>query len=162
MIRADCGMRLHQLKRTQRLPITIEEGWKFFSDPGNLAGITPPNLGFHVISDFPEEIHSGMIVSYTLRPLFGIRLTWVTEISSVEKPISFVDEQRFGPYRFWHHLHQFESVPGGVEIRDTVSYVLPFQWIGSWFHGAFVRRNLENIFDYRCKVLNTRFGRLAS
>ncbi|MEE2752621.1 MAG: SRPBCC family protein [Candidatus Latescibacterota bacterium] len=155
-------MRLHQLKRTQRLPITIEEAWGFFSEPGNLAEITPPELGLQVTSDLPEEIHLGMIVSYTLRPLLSIRLTWVTEISSIEKPIAFVDEQRVGPYRFWHHLHQFESVPGGVEIRDTVSYVLPFGWIGSWFHGVFVRRDLENIFDYRYNVLNNRFGRLAS
>lgn len=154
-------MKLYRLTREQTLPIGIDEAWSFFSDPRNLSEITPPNLGLRVTSDLPPRMHQGMIISYRLHPLFGIRLGWVTEITHVDEPESFVDEQRFGPYRFWHHLHRFEEVEGGTAVHDIVHYALPFAFIGRVCHGPFVRTNLERIFDYRRKVLRDRFGTVA-
>ena len=151
-------MKLYRLTREQVLPISIAEAWTFFSNPRNLADITPPKLGLRVTSDLPERIHAGMVISYRLYPLMGVKLGWVTEITHVDEPHIFVDEQRFGPYRFWHHLHQFEAVDGGVLVRDIVNYALPFGPLGRLVHSPVVRRNLENIFAYRAKVLVDRFG----
>ena len=82
----------------------------------------------------------GMIISYRIHPIFRLRLSWVTEITHVQEPHSFVDEQRFGPYKFWHHQHRFREVPGGVEIRDIVNYALPFGPLGRIAHSTVVGR----------------------
>ena len=150
-------MKLFTLEAEQRLPISLEEAWAFFSDPGNLAAITPPSLGFVVKSPLPPKMHPGMIVAYTIRPLFGVRVGWVTEITHVVEPHLFVDEQRFGPYRFWHHQHHFRQVPGGVEARDLVHYALPRgARAGRWI----VARQLREIFSFRRAALAEKFGTL--
>ena len=150
------GMKLHLLKAEQKLPISRAEAWEFFSDAANLAKITPPSLGFEVVSPLSERMYAGMIIQYRVRPLFGVAVGWVTEITHVDEPNLFVDEQRFGPYRFWHHQHLFRELPGGTEVRDVVHYALPA--------GAGAARNLlvaprlAEIFDYRREVLETTFG----
>ena len=152
-------MRLHVLERTQRLPMALDEAWEFFTDPRNLAVITPPEMGFEVRSALPERVYAGMIITYRVRPLLGVPVTWVTEITHVREHEYFVDEQRFGPYRFWHHQHLFREVAGGVEARDIVHYALPPG--GGVARRWLVAPKLEQIFDYRRKVLQDRFGRLA-
>lgn len=152
-------VKLHRLKTLQRLPIRIEEAWSFFSDPQNLRAITPPWLDFQVTSDMPERMHAGMIVSYTVRPMLKIPVRWVTEITHVNEPHFFVDEQRFGPYRLWHHQHHFRPIAGGVEMEDLVHYVLPFGPLGSLVHAVQVRKQLKEIFDYRYQVLEEHFGK---
>jgi ligand-binding SRPBCC domain-containing protein len=102
-------------------------------------------------------MHAGMIVTYDVRPFPGVRMGWVTEITHVEEPHLFVDEQRFGPYRFWHHTHRFREVDGGVEAEDTVRYALPFGAVGAAVAGRIVRRRLGEIFAYRKRVLEERF-----
>lgn len=151
-------MKLHRLKTLQRLPISLEEAWDFFSDPQNLRAITPPSLDFRITSPLPERMYPGMIVSYTVRPLLGIPVQWVTEITHVNEPHFFVDEQRFGPYRLWHHQHHFRPIEGGIEMEDLVHYVLPFGPLGSLAHEVQVRKQLKDIFDYRYRVLEDRFG----
>ncbi len=153
-------MAIHVLERTQRLPITPEEAWDFFSDPGNLALITPPSLRFEITSRPPGEIYPGAVITYRIRPLFGIPASWVTEISHVEKPSFFVDIQLLGPYRLWHHQHNFAQVEGGTEMRDTVHYALPFGPLGEMAHRILVRRRLEEIFDFRRQFLAGKFGSL--
>lgn len=152
-------MKLHVLERTQRLPMALDEAWEFFTDPRNLAVITPPEMGFEVRSALPERVYAGMIITYRVRPLLGVPVTWVTEITHVREHEYFVDEQRFGPYRFWHHQHLFRPVAGGVEARDIVHYALPPG--GGVARRWLVAPKLEQIFDYRRKVLQDRFGRLA-
>jgi ligand-binding SRPBCC domain-containing protein len=152
-------MRLHVLERTQRLPMALDEAWAFFTDPRNLAVITPPEMGFEVRSALPGQVYAGMIITYRVRPLLGVPVTWVTEITHVREHEYFVDEQRFGPYRFWHHQHLFREVAGGVEARDIVHYALPPG--GGVARRWLVAPKLEQIFDYRRKVLQDRFGRLA-
>lgn len=151
-------MKVYRLEREQVLGISVSEAWAFFSDPRNLREITPPSLGLTLTSDPPDRMHPGMVITYRLHPLFGVQLGWVTEISHVEEPTMFVDEQRFGPYRFWHHLHRFEAVDGGVRVTDTVHYGLPFGVVGRLAHRPLVRRKLDQIFDYRARVLASRFG----
>lgn len=153
-------MRLYRLSTVQRLPISPVEAWAFFSDPRNLAEITPPSLGFTVTSELPERMYAGMIITYRVRPLLGIPVTWVTEITQVNQPYHFVDEQRFGPYRFWHHQHHFREVEGGVEARDLVHYALPLGRFTGAVRRWLVGPQLEKIFRYRRAVLEARFGRL--
>lgn len=151
-------MTLHTLRQEQILPISPGQAWAFFSSPANLNQITPPDLGFEITSPPEPRMYEGQIVTYRIRIAPFVRVTWVTEIKCVEEGRSFVDEQRFGPYKFWHHRHDFEPVDGGVRMQDVVRYALPFGPLGSIAHALFVRRRLEWIFAYRKRVLAARFG----
>lgn len=152
--------RLHRIHRRQRLPIEIRVAWDFFSDCRNLSKITPAYLGFTFEGEAPEKMYEGMIIIYKIRPVLGIPITWVTEITHVDEPSLFVDEQRFGPYRFWHHKHLFRSAQSGVEVEDIVDYAMPFGPLGSLPHSLLVRRKLEGIFDYRERELKRIFGEI--
>ena len=149
-------MRVHRFEVRQTLPTTLRQAWEFFADPRNLARITPPSLGFEVTSELPERMYAGMIITYRVRPLLGVPVTWVTEITHVDEPRLFVDEQRFGPYRFWHHQHLFREIPGGVEARDIVHYALPPG--GGAVRRALVAPRLRQIFSHRKDVLERTFG----
>jgi ligand-binding SRPBCC domain-containing protein len=153
-------MKIYTLEREQRLPIGIEQAWNFFSDPHNLPRITPPFMGFQITSPVPRKMYAGMLITYKVRPLLGLPINWVTEITHVEEPYRFVDEQRFGPYRFWHHQHHFEEIEGGVETRDVVHYALPLDPAGRVVQRLVVGRQLDTIFDYRRRVLEEMFGTL--
>ncbi len=151
-------MKLHRLHTVQRLPIEMDEAWAFFSSPKNLPLITPPSLDFQTTNDVPEVMHTGTIITYTIRPMFGLRVRWTTEITHADAPRLFVDEQRFGPYRFWHHQHHFRAIDGGTEVEDLVHYALPFGPLGDLAHALTVRRKLEEVFAYRREALAQRFG----
>ncbi|HUK92271.1 MAG TPA: SRPBCC family protein [Blastocatellia bacterium] len=155
-------MKLHKLHYVARLPIAIGQAWDFFSSPANLSLITPPEMQFQVLSDLPDRIYGGMISIYRLRPMLGIPVGWVTEITHVDEPNLFVDEQRFGPYKFWHHEHSFRQVDGGVEIDDLIYYGLPMGSIGSLINLLVVRRQLKWVFEFRQRALEARFGRADS
>ncbi len=149
---------LQCLTRRQTLPLGLEEAWAFFSSPENLARITPDDLGFAITSPLPDKMYAGLIVSYLVKPLAGIAVPWVTEITHVREPRFFVDEQRSGPYRFWHHQHHFEPAETGVLMTDLVHYQLPFGQAGHLLLGELVARRLDGIFAYRGKVLGEIFG----
>ena len=123
-------MSLHRFETVQVLPVDRAEAWAFFSNPRNLSVITPPEMGFEITEEVPEHVHPGLIVVYRVRPLLGIPVTWVTEITAVVEEELFVDDQRIGPYRFWHHQHHFREVADGTEVRDIVHYALPFGPLG--------------------------------
>jgi ligand-binding SRPBCC domain-containing protein len=152
-------MKIFKLYRKQLIRRDVEFAWDFFSNPNNLSEITPQDMGFEVTSDLPRKMYAGLIITYKVRPLLGIPVTWVTEITHVREQKYFVDEQRFGPYRFWHHSHKFESVAEGTMMEDTVYYGLPFGIIGRIANWLFVRRRLEQIFDYRYEVLEKYFNK---
>jgi ligand-binding SRPBCC domain-containing protein len=152
-------MSMHQLRTVQDLPVSLDEAWAFFSDPRNLREITPDWLGFEIKTpDLPDEAYPGLIISYTVRPLFNIPVGWVTEITHIEPKRMFVDEQRRGPYAMWHHEHHFEEIPGGVRMRDIVSYVIPGGPLGDLVNVLTVRERVRAIFRYRKSVLEPRFG----
>lgn len=150
--------RLHRLACHQLLPLSLPEAWEFFSRPENLARITPPDLGFEVTSPLPERMYAGMIVTYRVSPFGRVGVPWVTEITHVREPEFFVDEQRSGPYRFWHHQHHFRAVDGGVEMSDLVHYQLPFGPLGDLFVARTVKRRVTKIFNYRRRMLEQLFG----
>lgn len=151
---------MHKLYRLQRLPVSLEKAWDFFSSPDNLALITPEYMGFFITSDHTDQkIYEGMIISYIIKPLFKIPLTWVTEIVHVREPYYFVDEQRIGPYRIWHHEHHFRKIDGGIEMTDLLHYQLNFGPIGQLVNSFMVRKRVEAIFDYRHQKLESIFGK---
>ncbi len=150
-------MKLYTLEQKQFLPLSLASAWDFFSNPHNLKKITPPSMNFRVLTEIPEEMHAGLIIRYTVTPVFGIPVHWVTEITHVRDRQFFVDEQRFGPYKFWHHQHHFREVEGGVEMTDIIHYALPFGVIGSMVRALIVRRQLDAIFSHRKTVLERMF-----
>lgn len=151
---------IHVLRHEQKLPISLEEAWAFFSNPRNLDAITPDDMGFRIETCHSEEMHEGQIITYRIRVAPGVRLSWVTEIKSVEPGRSFVDEQRFGPYKFWHHRHTFEEIEGGVSTEDLVHYAVPFGILGEPARRILVAPRLRAIFDFRRRALEKRFGRM--
>ncbi|MFZ4057884.1 MAG: SRPBCC family protein [Ferruginibacter sp.] len=151
--------KVYSIKTVQRMPVSLEQAWDFFSSPANLKEITPANLGFNIISKHHgEKMYAGQIIEYIVKPVLGIPLYWMTEISHVTDHQYFVDEQRFGPYVMWHHQHHFKAIEGGVEMTDIVHYKLPFWFLGDLAHGLFVAKQLQGIFDHRFKVVEERFG----
>jgi ligand-binding SRPBCC domain-containing protein len=150
--------RVSTLKRVQVLPIPIREAWDFHSDPRNLAEITPPAMEFRLVSAPPPRISAGLILSYSVKPLPFYRTTWVSEITEVHDLERFVDVQRSGPYRMWRHTHTFRATPTGTIVQDIIEYELPFGALGSLVAGAYVRRTLERLFDFRATALGRRFG----
>jgi len=145
-------MKIRRLERRQLLPVGREELFTIFQAPENLATITPPRLGFRIITPGPIEMKVGTIIDYTIRVL-GIPVRWRTLISTYQVPSRFVDEQIKGPYVFWHHTHAFVPAEGGTEITDTVRYVLPLGVLGDLVHRLMVRRQLEGIFEYRASAI---------
>ena len=143
----------HVLRREQRLPGTPEEVFPFFADAGNLEAITPPLLRFHIVSPPPIEMRVGTVIEYRLR-LHGLRVAWLTRIEEWEPGVRFVDVQLSGPYRLWHHAHEFApDGAGGTLMRDTVHYALPLGPLGEVARRLFVARDLEAIFDHRARVV---------
>ncbi len=149
---------VYRLKTVQNLPITVEKAWDFLSDPGNLKTITPDYMGFKILDGGNEKMYAGQIIKYIVTPVLGIPLRWVTEITHVKNNEYFVDEQRFGPYSLWHHKHFIKAIPGGVEMIDVVDYKLPFGMLGRIAHPLFVKRKLNQIFNYRYNKLIELFG----
>lgn len=148
-------MKLYLLEREQFLPIKMETAWSFFSSPKNLPKITPDYLSFNITSTFGmDEMYPGQIITYTVKPLLGIPLRWATEISQVEEGKFFIDEQRFGPYAFWHHQHFFEEKDGGVLMKDVVHYGMPLGYLGRFANWLFVKKQLNSIFDFRISAVD--------
>jgi ligand-binding SRPBCC domain-containing protein len=157
------NMRVYSLHRKQILPISLRDAWPFFSTPRTLEQITPQFLNFHIMSEVPDEIYAGLIITYRIAAVAGIPMTWITEIKHVEAPYQFIDEQRIGPFRFWHHQHRFREADGGIEMEDIVHYVMPWGWFGRLVHVLFIRNRLEAIFDFRRDYLAQRWqNRLRS
>lgn len=134
--------------------------WSYFSNPSNLMAITPSNLQMTIISEIPSQMYRGAIITYTMKPILGIPINWITEITHVKEQQEFIDEQRFGPYNFWHHRHTFKQVEGGVEIADLVHYGLPFGPFSSMINSLSIRSQLEKIFDFRSQILAKQLGEI--
>lgn len=155
-------MKLYAIHTTQKLPIPIEEAWEFIANPKNLELITPKSMGFRTLSGDERAMFAGQIIHYKITPLFGISMQWVTEITHVQDQKFFVDEQRFGPYAFWHHKHFLKAIPGGVEMEDIVHYKLPMGFLGQLAHPFLVKPKLDEIFAFRRNKLTELFGEFKS
>ena len=150
---------MHHLKQSQTLPIDREVLWEFISVPQNLNKITPPDMAFEIIGEPPEKTYAGLLLEYRVKvPLLGWS-TWLTEIKYVEEGVSFIDEQRVGPYKLWLHTHKLEDVDGGTRMTDDIRYLVPLGPIGLLANAVFVGRTLRRIFDYRRVKMEELFGK---
>jgi len=146
------------LEQTQLIPRPRAEVFPFFSAAENLERITPSSLGFRILTPLPIEMRAGVLIDYRIS-MSGVPMGWRTEITLWEPNDRFVDVQLKGPYRYWHHLHEFRDAPGGAtEMHDRVDYELPFGPLGSAVHALFVRRMLHGIFEHRRQVIDDLFG----
>jgi ligand-binding SRPBCC domain-containing protein len=147
-------MKTFYYNASQLLPINMDEAWKFFSSAKNLAVITPQELDFKILSTLDgKEIYEGMLIDYTVKPLFGIPVRWQTEIYKVNKPSAFTDRQLRGPYKVWEHTHRFFEKENGVLMEDEVKYQLPFGIIGEAVNSILVQKKIKEIFDFRREIL---------
>ena len=155
-------VKTYPLKYETFIPTTLDKAWDFFSSPLNLANITPKEMNFVVTSDYNADakMYPGMIITYTITPILGIKMNWMTEITHVKEGEYFVDEQRFGPYALWHHEHHFKAITGGVLMSDILNYAIPYGIIGRIANRMFVRNQVKKIFDYRTKAIKELFGEL--
>lgn len=151
-------MKIYEFKTEQLLKANIEIIWNFFSNPKNLNDITPSSLQFQITSEASLKMYEGQIISYKIKLLPLIKQTWITEIKSVKEKKCFVDEQRFGPYKFWHHKHIFEETNNGVLMTDLVHYIMPFGFLGIIARNLFVKNMLNSIFSFRHKYLEKKFN----
>lgn len=152
-------MAFYQLIKTQKLPTTVNHVWDFISSPANLKEITPEHMGFIVTSNNDDEkMYPGMIITYKVSPILGIKLNWMTEITQVKNHEFFIDEQRIGPYSMWHHQHKINAIEGGVLMTDIITYIPPLGILGALANSIFIKKQLEEIFDYRKIALEKRFG----
>ncbi len=147
--------KVYSLKTVQFIPATLEKTWDFFSNPANLKLITPPEMGFEIKSlHHGDKMYAGQIIEYTVKPMLGIPVYWMTEITQVKDGQFFIDEQRFGPYSLWHHQHHFKPVEGGIEMTDIVHYKIPFWILGDIANAIFIKNKLNQIFDFRKKMVD--------
>lgn len=152
--------KVYSFKEVQRIPVSLEEAWAFFSNPANLNEITPADMGFKTISKHHgDKMYAGQLIEYTVRPIFGIPVYWMTEITHIKDKEYFIDEQRFGPYSFWHHQHHFTEINGGVEMTDIIHYKIPFWFVGDVVNTLLVEKKLKEIFLFRKEVVEQKFGR---
>ena len=151
-------MKIYTKSSKQNLPISVDEAWSFLSNPVNLKTITPPYMGFNILSGADKDMYAGQIIQYIVTPVLGIKAKWVTEITHVIDKKYFVDEQRFGPYAFWHHKHFIREIHGGVEMEDIIDYKVPMGILGQLAHPILVKPKLNEIFEYRRKKLIEMFG----
>ena len=143
----------------QKVNISLEEAWAFFSNPVNLDKLTPTDMKFKITSSHSKGIYPGMIITYKVSPLLGINMNWMTEITHVQDGKYFIDNQKSGPFKLWHHQHHFKEIDDGVEMTDILHYKAPLGFIGRIAEKSFVNRRVDAIFDYRRKVLEDIFGK---
>ena len=151
-------MKVNKLIYSQKLPIDMNDAWDFLSSPDNLKLITPESMSFEIIDWDKKKAYPGQIIQYTLNPGFGIKMKWVTEITQVKENSYFIDEQRFGPYSFWHHKHFIKKIDNGVLMDDIIHYKIPFGFIGRILNTIYIQNKLKKIFKYRENKLNEIFG----
>jgi len=160
-VNQNTALKTYRLEFTQKLPITLEQAWDFFSSPLNLSEITPEDMTFEVTTPGMEntKMYAGLIITYKVSPLLGIKLDWMTEITHVKDQEYFIDEQRFGPFAFWHHQHHFSKVDGGVLMHDILHYSIGWGPIGKIANAITVNKKVKSIFNFRYKKVEEIFGR---
>ena len=154
-------MKTYRLEFTQLIDTDIKTAWNFFSSPLNLEKITPDDMSFDVTSPYSNEtkMYAGMIITYKVSPLFGIKLNWMTEIKHVKENEYFVDEQRFGPFALWHHQHHFKPTENGILMTDILYYAIPFGIIGTMANRCMVAKKIEHIFSHRREAILSYFSK---
>lgn len=150
---------MYQFFNKQIITSTRDKVWDFISSPRNLKEITPSYMGFEITNEpISDKMYQGMIIAYKVSPILGIKINWLTEITHVNEGYFFVDEQRSGPYRLWHHQHKLTEIEGAVLMEDIVTYIPPFGIIGKIANSIFIEKQIKEIFEYRTQAVEKIFG----
>lgn len=148
---------MNRLEFVSILPGSLEKVWEFFSSPENLRLLTPPKMNFLIVSRPQGAMYPGMMIRYKVTPLPGMRVGWLTEITQLRNGEFFIDEQRVGPYKLWHHEHHFLEHPDGVEMRDILHYQLPLGFLGDIVDRLFIEDKVKSIFSFREEAIKRHF-----
>jgi len=150
---------IRTLHREQFVPGDPARIWDFFATPHNLNELTPPGLSFAIIGDVAPRMYAGQMIAYRVGILPGVKVRWLTEITHVREGEYFVDEQRIGPYRLWHHEHRFapSSDGRGVTMTDRITYDPGWGPLGAVVDALWISRQLAGIFDHRSRAVAARF-----
>lgn len=152
-------MAFYQLYFEQKVNASMDEAWDFISSPENLKRITPPHMGFNITSkSMAEKMYPGMIITYKVSPLPMYTTDWMTEITHVKDHHFFVDEQRMGPYKIWHHQHIIEPLDKGVLMKDLITYAPPFGFLGAIANRLIIKKQIHQIFQFRKQAIIEIFG----
>lgn len=152
-------MKVYNRRFKQFVKADLHEVWRFFSRPENLNELTPPDMNFKIMSDLEGiEMYPGMMIAYKVSPFKGITMDWLTEITQVRDHEFFIDEQRNGPYRMWHHQHHFKPTDEGVEMTDILHYAIPMGIFGRMANSILVAKRIDDIFTYRNEAVERLFN----
>lgn len=151
-------MTVHHIHHRQRLKMTGQQAWDFFSSPDFLNDITPDFFHVRIDSEVPDSIYAGLLICYRMRAVFGLPMTWVSDISHCDEPHYFVYRQLLGPFKFWSHEVRIDSIDEGVDVQDIVYYAMPFGPLGELFHKLFIGNRLRRIFSHRALCLEQKWG----
>lgn len=152
---------MHIIKYEQVIKAPISRVWEFFSNPENLNKLTPPDMCFNILTGLSGDMYTGQLIRYKIRIAPLIWSGWITEIKHVEQESYFVDEQRFGPYKFWYHEHRFIPERNTVRMIDTVHYSVGFGVIGRIVNYVWIRGKLEQVFSFRRRAIDRFFGQAS-
>lgn len=153
------GMKMYLKEWQQVVPAEMNAVWEFFSRPENLNKITPKDMDFEIVTKLEGlEMYPGMLVRYIVSPLPLMKSDWVTEITAMATHKYFIDEQRFGPFTFWHHQHHFKATDDGVLLTDILHYAVPFGPVGRMVNAIMINKRIDDIFTYRQAVIEDLFG----
>ncbi len=151
-------MSTYRIETSQIINADLNQVWDFISSPQNLKNITPKHMGFDIISpNLPQKMYQGMMIEYIVKPILGIKMNWLSEITHIKEYEFFVDEQRAGPYTLWHHQHHIAQTEKGVLMADIVHYIPPMSILGSLANFLFIKKQLKEIFDYRRLAIEKKF-----
>jgi ligand-binding SRPBCC domain-containing protein len=142
-------MKIYQLYRRQSLAMSEQQAWDFFSSPYFLNQITPDFFHVDITSPVPEHIYAGLLISYRMKAVCGVPMSWLSEVCYCDEPKRFVYQQRVGPFNFWSHEVRISPENQGIVLEDLVFYTMPWGWIGELLHGMLIGKKLQCIFDTR-------------
>lgn len=151
-------MMIHRIFRQQIVPAPLDQVWAYFATPHNLNEMTPDDMNFKIVYGAEGKMFEGQMIEYRVQFMPLVKSLWLTEITHIREGSYFVDEQRIGPYRLWHHEHSFEVVESGTQITDLITYAMPFGFLGEIVHALWVGRRLKEIFDFRTQKVKQLFG----
>lgn len=146
----------YTFRKTTTIEKSLKQVFQFFSKAENLAKITPSNLNFKILSPLPIKMEEGTLIDYQIK-LYRIPFRWQTKITVWEPPFRFVDVQLKGPYKMWIHEHSFEESATGTRMSDYIEYQVPGGLFAPIIHRLKVRKDIENIFNFRETIIDQIF-----
>jgi len=162
----------NHLEFEQWVPFPLERVFAFFCNPENLPRIMPAASGTELIqlnrmpapiphaaaaSDNAAGVGTTIVTSFRVLPFLPLRRQWIARITEFEWNRYFADVQETGPFKSWHHRHEFAASTQqrveGTLIRDVIDYEVGFGFLGAAGNALFIREQMERTFAQRQQIL---------